>query len=71
MRRRRGDLRIPLCCVESSFGDGRIIVKVNEIVSDAGVARLTLEDRFQNRRALELVGIGLVIGEAATLSMMA
>jgi hypothetical protein len=33
---------------------------VDEIVRDAGVLRLALEDRLEDRRALELIGIGLV-----------
>jgi hypothetical protein len=35
------------------------------------MVRLSIEDRLKYRRTLELVGIGLVVGEAAALSVMA
>ena len=34
---------------------------MDQIVRDAGMPRLALEDRLQDRRAFELIGIGLVV----------
>ena len=45
---------------ESFLGDRRIVVEMDQIVRDAGMLRLALEDRLQDRRAFELVGVGLV-----------
>jgi hypothetical protein len=60
VRRRRRDLRIPHGRVEALLGDRRVIVEVDQIVGDAGMLRLALEDRLQDRRAFELVDIGLI-----------
>jgi hypothetical protein len=62
MRRRRRDLGIARGGVETFLGDRRIVVGVDQVVGDAGMLRLALEDPFQDRRRLELVGIGLVGG---------
>ena len=60
VRRRGGDFGITLCRFEPLIRDRRIIVGVNQVMSDAGVIRLALEDRLQDRCGLELVRIGLV-----------
>ena len=62
MRRGRRDLGIALGRVETFLGNGRIVVEMDQVMRDAGMPRLALEDRLQNRRALELVGIGFVGG---------
>ena len=41
-------------------GDRRIVVEVDQIMRHAGMMRLALGDLFEDRRALELVGVGLV-----------
>ena len=64
VRRRRRDLGIARGGVEAFVGDGRIVVGVNEIVRDAGMLRLALEDVFQDRGRLELIGVGLVGGRS-------
>src|SRR5437667_8903148 len=61
MRRRRRDLRIPLGRVEASLRQGRRVVEMDQIVGDAGMARLAQEDRLEDRSALELHRIGLVV----------
>jgi hypothetical protein len=58
--RRSRDLRVTLGCLEAFLRERRIVVEVDEIVRDARVLGLALEDRFQQRRTFELVGIGLV-----------
>ena len=35
---------------------------MDQVVRDAGMPRLALEDRLQDGGALELIGIGLVVG---------
>ena len=58
--RRRRDFRVTLGCLKAFLRERRIVVEMDEIVGDAGVLGLALEDRFQQRRAFELVDIGLV-----------
>ena len=60
MRRVGRDLGIAPCRIEALLGDRRIVVEMDQIVRHAGMLRLALEDRLQDRRAFELVGIGLV-----------
>ena len=60
VRRARRDRRIALCRVEPLIGDRRIVVEVDQIMRNAGMVRLALEDRLEDRRALELLGVGLV-----------
>src|SRR6516164_1061873 len=60
VRRRRRDLRIPLGRVEASLRQGRRVVEMDQVVGDAGMARLAQEDRLEDRGALELHRIGLV-----------
>ena len=60
MRRCRCDLRIPLGRIEAFLRQGRRVVEMDQIVRDAGMARLALEDRLEDRRALELHRIGLI-----------
>ena len=54
------DLGVAPRRIEAFLGDRRIVVEVDQIVRDAGMLRLAFADRLQDRRALELVGIGLV-----------
>jgi len=60
MGRGRSDLGIATGGVEALIGDGRIVVEVDQIVGDAGMLGLALEDGLQDGRALELIGIALV-----------
>jgi hypothetical protein len=60
MRRRRRDLGVAHGGVETFLGDRRIVVKVDQIVGDARMSGLTFEDRLQDGRAFELIGIALV-----------
>ena len=60
MRRRGRDLGVTHGRVEAFLGDRRIVVKVDQIVGDAGMLGLALEDRLQDGRAFELIGISLV-----------
>ena len=63
MRRCRCDLRIPLRRIEAFLRQGRRVVEMDQVVSDAGMARLAPEDRLEDRSALELHRIGLVAGQ--------
>ena len=45
------------------FGEWRMIVGVNDVVREAGVLRVLLEERLQNRRCLQLLRVVLVAGE--------
>ena len=62
MRRGGRDLCVTPGGIESLLGDRRIVVEVDQIVRDAGMQRLTLEDSLEDRRPLQLIGIGLVGG---------
>src|ERR1051325_8163519 len=53
MRRSRGDFGVALGGIESLLGDGRVVVEMDQVMSDAGMPRLPLEDRLEERRALE------------------
>jgi len=45
---------------EALLGENGIVVAMNDVVSDARMARLLLEDRLEYFAALALVGKGLV-----------
>ena len=60
VRRRRCDLRIALGRIEAFLRQRRRVVEMDQIVGDAGMPRLALEDRLEDRGALELHRIGLV-----------
>ena len=60
MGRRRRDLGVASRSLEALLGDRRIVVEVDQVVRHAGMLRLTLGDRLEDRRALELAGVGLV-----------
>ena len=60
MRSSRRDFGITLGRPEPLIRDRRIVVGVDQVMSDAGVIGLALEDRLQDRRGLELVRVGLV-----------
>src|SRR5262249_53027258 len=53
---------IPLRRIEAFLSERRRVVEMNEIVCDAGMARLATEDRLENRCSLELHRIGLIAG---------
>src|SRR3954453_3892455 len=61
VRCRRRDLGVALGSVESLPCDRRIVIEMDQVMRDAGMPRLALEDRLQDSGALELVGIGLVV----------
>ena len=48
--------------LETFLGNGRIVVEMDEVMGDARMPRLALENRLEDGCAFELVGIGLVIG---------
>ena len=58
----RRDLRIAQRRRQAFDGDRRIVVQMDQIVGDARMLRLALENRLEDRRAFELVGVGLVGG---------
>ena len=60
--RGRRDLGIALGGADPFLRKRRSVVEMDQIVRDARMMRLALEDRFQDGRALALVGIGLVVG---------
>ena len=62
VRRIRRDLRIAQRRRQAFGGDARIVVQMDQIMRDAGMLRLALEDRLEDGRPLELVGVGLVGG---------
>ncbi len=47
---------------QALLGDRRIVVAVDQVVGDAGMVRMCLEQRFEYRGGLELVGVVLVGG---------
>jgi hypothetical protein len=57
----RRDLGVALRRIQTFVGDGGIVVEMDQVVCDARVPGLALEDRLQDRRALELVRIGLIV----------
>src|SRR5262249_20578843 len=67
MRRCRGDLGIAPGRIEPFLGKRRMVVEVDQIVSDARMSRLTLEDRLQQHNACELVRIGLIVGRSCNI----
>jgi hypothetical protein len=60
VRRRRRDLRIAPGRIESFLRQRRRVVEMDQIVGDAGMTWLALEDRLKDRGALELHRIGLI-----------
>ena len=60
VRRCRRDLRIALGGIKAFLRQCRRIVEMDQVVGDAGMARLTQKDRLENGRALELHRIGLI-----------
>ena len=61
VRRGRRDLGIAVGGVEAFLRRCRIVVEVDQVVRDARMLRQALGDRLQDRRALALLGIGLVV----------
>src|SRR6516162_7015311 len=55
-----GDLGIGSRSNKSLLGQHRVVIAVDEIVSDPGMVRLLLKDRFQDFAAFPLVGESLV-----------
>ena len=64
LRVRRGwsDFGISPGRLETFLGERRIVVEMDEVMGDARMLRLALEDRLEDGCSFELVGIGLVIG---------
>ena len=46
--------------IEAFLGDRRIVVEMDQVMRHAGMLRLAFCNRLQDRRALELVGVGFV-----------
>ncbi len=61
VRRGRRDLGVSVGGVEALRGSLRIVVEVDEVVRDARMPRQALGDRLQDRGALGLLGVGLVV----------
>ena len=61
VRRGRRDLGVAVGRVEALLGGLRIVVEVDEVVRDARMPRQALGDRLQDRGALGLLGVGLVV----------
>ena len=55
VRRGRRDLGIALGGIDAFLRQGRGVVEMDQIVGDARMPRLALEDLLQDRRALELI----------------
>jgi hypothetical protein len=62
MRRRRRNRGIALGRVEPLLGDRRVVVEMDQIVSDTGMARLAPEDWLQDGGPFELICVRLVVG---------
>ena len=60
VRRVGCDLGIAQCRGQAFGGDRRIIVQVDQVVSDARMLRLALHDRPEYGRAFHLIGVSLV-----------
>ena len=60
MRRSRRDLGVTPGGVDPPLRERRSVVEVNEIMSDARVPGVALEDWLQDGRSLELIGVSLV-----------
>ena len=58
------DLGVTPGRIEAFLRDRGVIVQMDQIVRDAGMLRLAFCDRFQDRRALDLIGVGLVGGRS-------
>ena len=61
MGRRRRQLGVALCRRQALTANWRKIIAVDDVVRDTGMVRLLRLDRLQDRRRLELFGVGLVI----------
>ena len=61
VRRGRRDLGIAVGGVEALLGERRIVVEVDQVVRDAGMLRQALGDRLEDRGALGLLRVGLVV----------
>ena len=61
VRRGRRDLGVAVGGVEALRGGRRIVVEVDQVMRDARMLRQPLGDRLQDRGALGLLGIGLVV----------
>ena len=55
VRRGRRDLGIALGGIDAFVRQGRRVVEMDQVVGDARMPRLALEDLLQDGRALELV----------------
>jgi hypothetical protein len=71
MRGRRRDRCVSPGGVEPAWRESRCVVQIDQIMRDARVPRLAADDRFEDGRAFELLGIVLSLGDAATLSVRA
>ena len=60
MRRTGRDLGVKPRSLQPFLGDRRVVIEVDQVVGDAGMLRLPLEDRLEDGRPLELVGVALV-----------
>ena len=61
MRRRRRDLGVAVGGIKALRRGRRIVVEVDQVVRHARMLRQALGDRFEDRRALELLGVGFVV----------
>src|SRR5438477_10626517 len=62
MRRGRRDLGVLVGGSQALRGDRRIVIEMDQIVSDARMLWLPLPERFKDGGALERLCIGLVAG---------
>src|SRR5260370_30441942 len=62
VRRRWGGLAVASRRRKASVGEGRVVVAVDQVMRDAGVIRLRIEDRLEDLRGLPLVRVRLVGG---------
>ena len=46
------------------MGESRRVVQMDQVVGNAGMPRLAAEDRLEDGGALELIGVGLVVGRS-------
>ena len=63
MRRRRRDLRVARGGVERLWGERGDVVAVNQVVGQARMIRLRLEERLEDRAGGQLVLVSLVAGQ--------
>ena len=60
VRRIGRHLRVAPCGRQALLGQRRRVVEVNEIVRDTRMVWLPIPDLLEDRRTLELIGVGLV-----------